>query len=78
MDKFLKPMRIFHNFYYHGVGGDSAPVDAKKKVVENFLDNLDNCGYGGFVANINLDNYLCSPENDALFVHCIEYARVDL
>ena len=74
MDKFLKPMRIFHNFYYHGVGGDSAPVDAKKKVVENFLDDLDNCGYGGFVANINLDNYLCSPENDALFVHCIEYA----
>ena len=74
MDKFLKPLRIFHNFYYHSVGGSCAPLSEKKKVVESFLDELDSCGYGGFVTNINLDNYLCDPDNDALFVHCIEYA----
>ena len=36
MDKFLKPMRIFHNFYYHSVGGSCAPLSEKKKVVESF------------------------------------------
>ena len=74
MDKYVKPLRIFHNFYYQSIGGNNAPISEKKRIIEGFLDELDKCGYGGFVTNVNLDNYLCSPENDTLFVHCIEYA----